>query len=48
VEVEVEGEEGDDFGGRGRETEVIVVGKRKKMVRRRMESNGGGGDGFIA
>lgn len=46
--MEVEGEEGDDLGGRGRETEVIMVGKRKKMVKRRIGSNGGGGDGFIA
>jgi hypothetical protein len=26
--VEVEGEEGDDVGGSGRETEVIMMGKR--------------------
>lgn len=45
--VEVEGEEGDDVGGRGRETEVIMMGKRSKKMKRRMGSNGDGGDGFI-
>jgi hypothetical protein len=45
--VEVEGEEGDDVGGSGREIEVIMVGKREMKKKRRMGSNGDGGDGFI-
>lgn len=41
----MEGEDGEDVGGRGGETEVMVVGKRKRRMRR---SNGGGDDGFMA
>lgn len=48
--VEVEGEEGDDVGGRGGEIEVIMVGKRKRKMKRSIVRNGGsgGGDDFMA